>query len=254
MNRLKNKTAIVTGAAQGLGYAIAKRFCEQGAAVMITDLNAEKGEQAANTIRQQTGGACAFLQQDVSDEASWPALLAATEQQFGALHILVNNAGIVKTAPIETETLAGWRATQAVNLDAVFLGTQMAVRAMKNSGGSVINISSIEGLVGEPNIPAYNASKGGVRLLTKSAALYCAEQRYPVRVNSVHPGFILTDMVQQGLDTVGEQAWQAARQAIPVGELGEPDDIAWAAVFLASDESKYMTGSELVIDGGYTAR
>jgi NAD(P)-dependent dehydrogenase (short-subunit alcohol dehydrogenase family) len=170
------------------------------------------------------------------------------------LHILVNNAGIVISESIESETLAGWRKTQAVNLDAVFMGTRQAVIAMRDSGGSVINISSIEGLIGNPNIVAYNASKGGVRLLTKSAALYCAEQGYPVRVNSVHPGYILTDMVRDGLDRLGPDAWEAAAAEIPGGEMGEPDDIAWGVLYLAADESKYVNASELVIDAGYTAR
>lgn len=254
MTRLANKVALVTGGAQGLGFAIANKFAEHGAKVVITDRLEQAGIEAAASINAKYPEHCHFLQHDVTDEQRWQQVVDETLNLYGALHVLVNNAGIVKTASIEDETLEGWRQTQAVNLDAVFMGTQLAVRAMKEHGGSIVNISSIEGLVGEPNIPAYNASKGGVRLLTKSAALYCAQQGYAVRVNSLHPGFILTDMVEQGLNAGGEQAWEHTQQAIPVGELGVPEDIAFGALYLASDESKYMTGSELVIDGGYTAR
>lgn len=251
MGRLNNKIAIVTGGAQGLGYAIAAKFVEHGANVVITDIDRHKGQFAAETINKNNAGRCLFLAQDVTDETRWQQIIDNTLEHFSGLHILVNNAGIARTASIEDETLAGWRATQAINLDAVFMGTQMAVRAMKHNGGSIINISSIEGIVGEPNIPAYNASKGGVRLMTKSAALYCAQQGYAVRVNSLHPGYILTEMVESNMNA---QAREMTAQQIPVGDFGEPNDIAYGALFLASDESKYMTGSELVIDGGYTAQ
>jgi 3(or 17)beta-hydroxysteroid dehydrogenase len=253
MARVKHKVAIVTGAARGLGFAIANRLAMEGAAVVITDVLDEVGTAAAEKITA-AGGCCSYMHQDVTDEAAWPALVDAVMAHYGGLHILVNNAGIVIPESVETETLDSWRKTQSVNLDAVFMGTKQAVIAMRESGGSVINISSIEGLVGNPRIAAYNASKGGVKLLTKSAALYCAEQGYRVRVNSVHPGYILTDMVRDGLNSIGPEAWDEARAAIPCGELGEADDVAWGVLYLASDEAKYVTGSELVIDGGYTAR
>jgi NAD(P)-dependent dehydrogenase (short-subunit alcohol dehydrogenase family) len=253
MDRVKDKVAIVTGGARGLGLAIARRLALEGAVVVITDVLDEVGNAAAREINA-AGARCCYLHQDVTDEAQWPLVVDEVVARYGGLHILVNNAGIVISESIESETLAGWRKTQAVNLDAVFMGTRQAVIAMRDSGGSVINISSIEGLIGNPNIVAYNASKGGVRLLTKSAALYCAEQGYPVRVNSVHPGYILTDMVRDGLDRLGPDAWEAAAAEIPGGEMGEPDDIAWGVLYLAADESKYVNASELVIDAGYTAR
>lgn len=253
MARVKHKVAIVTGAARGLGFAIANRLAMEGAAVVITDVLDEVGTAAAGKITA-AGGRCSYRHQDVTDEAAWPTLVDAVVAQYGGLHILVNNAGIVIPESVETETLDSWRKTQSVNLDAVFMGTKQAVIAMRDSGGSVINMSSIEGLVGNPNIVAYNASKGGVKLLTKSAALYCAQQGYRVRVNSVHPGYILTDMVRDGLNSMGPEAWEEAAAAIPGGELGEADDVAWGVLYLASDEAKYVTGSELVIDGGYTAR
>jgi NAD(P)-dependent dehydrogenase (short-subunit alcohol dehydrogenase family) len=174
------------------------------------------------------------------------------------LDVLVNNAGIAIIAPLEQETLDGWRKTQAVNMEGVFLGCREAVRVMKDRGGSIVNISSIEGLIGEPLLPAYNASKGGVRLFTKSVALYCAQQGYGIRANSVHPGLIGTPLVANFFANMPpEQAatlQQDVMSRIPLKRAGEPRDIGNGVLFLASDESSYMTGSELVIDGGYTAK
>ncbi|MEM0953725.1 MAG: glucose 1-dehydrogenase [Pseudomonadota bacterium] len=250
--RLTGKTALVTGGGSGLGEATAKRFAEEGARVYVTDINLESAQRVANVIGE---GATAHYQ-DVTDEAAWDALMAEI-LAAGALHIVVNNAGIVISGSVEDATLEDWRATQSVNLDAVFLGTRAAVKAMKDSGGSIINISSIEGLVGEAKAAAYNASKGGVRIFTKSAALHCAEEGYNIRVNSVHPGFILTPMVEQGLAQVDPNEIEALTaeflKKIPLGEMGVPRDIANGCLFLASDESRYMTGAELVIDGGFTA-
>lgn len=254
MKRVENKVALVTGGAQGLGFAIAKRLVEEGAFVFISDVLADVGCAAEKKINGIASNSCRFLAHDVTDQNQWQRVIDTILDERRGLHIVVNNAGIVKHASIEDETLEGWRATQAVNQDGVFLGTQKAVIAMREKGGSIINLSSIEGIIANPGIPAYNASKGAVRLLTKSAALHCAQQGYPVRVNSVHPGYILTNMVQEGLDSVGPEAWEMVNQSIPVGKIGEPEDIANGVLFLASDESKYMTGSELVIDGGYTAR
>lgn len=197
------------------------------------------------------------IQHDVTDEQRWPAVLAEVEAALGNPNVLVNNAGIAVISTVEDETLAGWRKTQAVNLDAVFMGTQAAIATMKESGGSIINISSIEGIIGEPRVPAYNASKGGVRIFSKSAALHCAKNGYPVRVNSIHPGYVGTAMVQCALATLSEEEGNALfaelMGKIPMGRLGEPVEIANGVVFLASDEASYITGSELVIDGGYTA-
>lgn len=178
-------------------------------------------------------------------------------EKHGALDVLVNNAGIVIPGNVEEATVDDWRTTQSVNGESVFLGTRAAISVMKERGGSIINISSIEGIVGEANAPAYNFSKGGVRIFTKSAALHCAAQNYAIRVNSVHPGFILTAMVENGIGSMPEAMQEEMRERlireIPLGgTMGEPLDIANGCLFLASDESKYMTGSELVIDGGYT--
>lgn len=253
--RLENKIALVTGAASGLGEATAKRFAEEGAHVYVTDLNLEPTQAVVDAITS-TGGSATARVQDVTDEADWDVLMTEITAAHGQLDILVNNAGIAITGSVEDLSLDDWRKTQAVNLDAVFMGTRAAVKTMKGRGGSIINISSIEGIIGDPNTAAYNASKGGVRIFTKSAALHCADQNYNIRVNSVHPGFILTPMVEQGIGGMPEemQAEMGERlmREIPLNTMGEPLDIANGCLFLASDESKYMTGSELVIDGGYT--
>lgn len=253
--RLQNKIALITGAGNGIGAATATRFAQEGALVIVTDINGESAENVAAQINTNGGRAEAHIQ-DVTDEALWTTLVAEIVATHGGLDVLVNNAGIAITANVESTTLDDWRKTQAINGESVFMGTRAAVGVMKEHGGSIINISSIEGIVGEPNATAYNYSKGGVRIFTKSAALHCATEGYPIRVNSVHPGFILTAMVEQGIASLPEERAQAMydrlMQEIPMGAMGEPLDIANGCLFLASDESKYMTGSELIIDGGYT--
>lgn len=253
--RLANKVALVTGAGSGIGAATAKRFAGEGALVVVTDINGESAQAVAAGINS-SGGRAEARTQDVTDEALWGTLVADIVAAHGSLDVLVNNAGIAITANVENTTLEDWRRTQAINGESVFMGTRAAVAVMKVRGGSIINISSIEGIVGEPNATAYNYSKGGVRIFTKSAALHCAAQGYPIRVNSVHPGFILTPMVEAGIAALPADEIQAQYQRligeIPLGVMGEPIDIANGCLFLASDESRYMTGAELVIDGGYT--
>ena len=254
--RLDNKIAVVTGGGGGLGEAMCERLAEEGAAVAVTDVSLPNAERVAEQLLAK-GARAVAIQHDVTDEQRWPAVLAEVEAALGNPNVLVNNAGIAVISTVEDETLAGWRKTQAVNLDAVFMGTQAAIATMKESGGSIINISSIEGIIGEPRVPAYNASKGGVRIFSKSAALHCAKNGYPVRVNSIHPGYVGTAMVQCALATLSEEEGNALfaelMGKIPMGRLGEPVEIANGVVFLASDEASYITGSELVIDGGYTA-
>jgi 3(or 17)beta-hydroxysteroid dehydrogenase len=254
--RLHNKIALVTGGGAGIGEATARRFAEEGALVIVSDINEQAAADVASAITA-SGGRAESMLQDVTDEGLWATLLEDIVSKHGGLDILVNNAGIALVGNAEDTTLDDWRKTQAINGESVFMGTRAAVAAMKESGGSIINISSIEGMVGEANAAAYNYSKGGVRIFTKSAALHCARQGYPIRVNSVHPGFILTAMVEQGIGSMPEDVQQELHERlardIPLGgTLGEPLDIANGCLFLASEESKYMTGSELVIDGGYT--
>ena len=255
--RVLDKIALVTGAGSGLGEAMARRLAEEGALVVATDIDLAAVQRVAAAIVAAGGRAEAELQ-DVTDEARWTALVDAVLARHGRLDVLVNNAGVALTGTAEHTTLEDWRRTQRVNLDAVFLGTREGIRAMKARGGSIINISSIEGIIGDPLTAAYNASKGGVRVFTKSAALHCAAEGYGIRVNSVHPGFILTPMVENALAAMpaaeGEAFHARIMDSIPVRAMGEPGDVANGVLFLASDESRYMTGAELVIDGGYTAR
>jgi len=255
--RLKDKIVLVTGAASGIGLASVEACAREGAVVIISDVNSKEGEAQAQRLVAD-GLAVEFVQQDVASEADWRRVVDEILRRHGRLDVLVNNAGIVVIAPIEQETLEGWRRTQAVNMEGVFLGSREAVRAMKDGGGSIVNISSIEGIVGGPMVPAYNAAKGGVRLLTKSVALHCAQQGYRIRVNSVHPGYVGTPLVANAIGALPPDQAAALHQdllgRIPMGRLGEPREIANVVLFLASDESSYMTGSELVVDGGYTAR
>ena len=256
MDRLTGKVALVTGGAMGIGEACARLFAREGASVAITDVNVELGSKLAEDINC-AGGAALFVEHDVAEESGWRRAIGATIERFGRLDIVVNNAGLGIGGDVEHTTLEDWRRLMRVNLDGVFLGTKYGVQTLRQyGGGSIVNLSSIEGLVGDPNLAAYNSSKGGVRLLTKSAALYCAKAGYKIRVNSVHPGYIWTPMVEHYLQTSGDV--EAGRRAIdalhPLGHIGEPDDIAYGVLYLASDESKFMTGAELVIDGGYTAQ
>ncbi|MBK6704449.1 MAG: glucose 1-dehydrogenase [Caulobacteraceae bacterium] len=256
MRRVENKVALVTGGGLGLGRACAVLLAREGAKVMITDVKEREGRVVAEEI-VEAGGEAMFMRQDVSSETDWDAVSAATLRRFGRLNILVNNAGVALGGSVETTTLEQWRALMAVNLDGVFMGTRSAVAAMKDTGGgSIINLSSIEGLIGDADLAAYNASKGGVRIFTKSAALHCAKAGYKIRVNSVHPGYIWTPMVENYLAAQPDP--EAAKAFVtglhPVGHLGEADDIAYGVLYLASDESKFVTGAELVIDGGYTAQ
>ena len=251
--RVQGKVAIVTGAASGLGAASARRLAEEGACVMLTDRSVAAGEAVAEAI-VIIGGKAAFMAHDVTLEDDWAAVVSGTLKAFGRIDVLVNNAGVGGGAPLMEMSLADWRAMLAINLDGVFLGLRHVGPAMASSGGSIINLSSILGKVGQPGAAAYSASKGGVLMLTKSAALEWASLK--IRVNSVHPGYIDTPMVSGFLHEAenGNELREMIISRHPLGRLGLAREIADGVVFLASDESSFMTGAELVIDGGYTAQ
>ena len=251
------KVVLVTGAARGIGAASCRALADRGAKIALSDIDVDSGEALVNELRE-SGAEAAFIPLDVRDEAQWRTAVDQVLAQFGALDGLVNNAGIAAICGIEEETLEGWRRTQDINTDAVFLGCREAVRVMKGRGGSIVNVSSIEGIVGDPMLPAYNASKGAVRALTKSLALYCAENGTGIRVNSLHPGYVATPLVSGALDKLAAAEAEAFANrvvaSIPMGRMAEADEIAEGVVFLISESSRYMTGSELIMDGGYTAR
>ena len=255
MDRLKDRTALVTGAAVGIGRATCLLMAREGAAVAVTDRDDDKGMAVAEEIRR-LGGKAQFWHLDVASESEVASVFAQVQQALGPVNVLVNNAGVAgANKPTHELTVEEWDFVQSVNVRGVFLCTKHAIPQMKRAGGgSIINLSSIYGLVGAADVPPYHASKGAVRLMTKTDALLYAADR--IRVNSIHPGFIWTPMVQGFLQTTGDAA--AAKDATaslhPLGHLGEPDDIGWACVYLASEESKFVTGSELVVDGGYTCR
>jgi len=255
MGRVEGKTAIITGAARGLGRGMAQLLAKEGANVVIADILEDGGREAAEEIKS-SGGKAIFIKHDVTSEDSWEAVVKKTLSEFGKLDIMVNNAGVQLIKEIAETSLEEWRKLMSVNLDGVFLGTKHAIRAMRKSGGgSIINISSVVGIIGTADdTAAYAASKGGVRLFSKTAAIECSKwgHDYNIRVNSVNPGVIKTDMVADMMahDAAFKKKLESAH---PVGFLGEPIDIAYAILYLASDESRLVTGTDFVVDGGWTA-
>jgi len=255
MKRLQGKVGIITGAVRGIGRATAERFCEEGAIVIVADINQVAGQQVAKTLGEPTS----FFQLDVREKGQWHSLMSEVTKEYGKLDILVNNAGILSTTSrqsVEDVNLEEWRSVQSVNVEGVFLGCQAAVKVMKSGGGAIVNLSSVAGLIASPGILAYGASKGAVRQLTKSIAVDCARKGYGIRCNSVHPGLIDTDMGQNSMHMGGGNPEENYRNRValtPMGEAGSPIDIANGIVFLASEEARHVTGAELVIDGGLTA-
>ena len=247
--RLDGKVAVISGGARGQGAAEGKLFAREGATVVLGDVIDAEGQQTAQEI-EAAGGTAVYLHLDVTQEADWQQAIDTTVQRFGKLDILVNNAGILRVEGLEDTTLEIWNQVFAVNQTGVFLGMKFAVPAMRAAGGgSIINISSVAGLVGGGGATAYQASKGAVRILTKSVATEYAKEN--IRCNSIHPGLITTLMVTEGIDPEGQQMIE---RMTPLGRAGSADEIANGALFLASDESSYMTGAELVLDGGMTAQ
>ena len=252
--RLEGKVALITGAASGLGACSARLMAGEGAKVVVTDI----AEDAARALAEEIGDAAHFVALDVTSEEQWIAAVKAATDTFGSLHVLVNSAGIGLSKTVEEIELEEWRKVHAIDLEGVLLGCKHGVSEIKkhtgNIGGSIINISSISGIIAGANMAAYNSAKGGVRLLSKSVALHCAKAGYNIRCNSVHPTFIDTPILDKYRDRFGNEVMQQklGRQ-VPLGRLGQPEEVGWPIVFLASEESSFMTGSEVVIDGGISA-
>ena len=267
MGRVAGKVALITGAAAGIGRAAALLLAREGARLVITDID-EAGVAGVADLVKERGGTALALRQDASCENDWKQTIAAALAAHGELDVLVNNAGVGGSKPLLETSLEDWHSVLRVNLDGVFLGCRYGIEAMRSTEtrrrtrfGSVINLSSILGVVGFPETAAYSASKGAVRLMTKTLALECAARRWDIRVNSVHPGFIWTPMNQETVarlarQTNTDEATQRANlDALhPLARMGEAEEVAAAILFLASDESSFVTGTELLVDGGYTAR
>ena len=247
--RLENKVALISGGARGMGAVEAKLFAKEGAKVVIGDMLEDEGRRVEAEINE-TGGQCLFVPLDVTDEDAWRRAVGEAVSGFGKLDILVNNAGIYRAHVVEETTVDEWDLVMGVNAKGVFLGTKYAIPEMRKAGGgSIVNISSVAGLVGSKQTTAYTASKGAVRLLTKSTAIQYASDG--IRANSIHPGTIETPMTEGLLSDAAMREDRVNRT--PLGRLGRPEDVAYGALYLASDEASFVTGSELVIDGGRTA-
>ena len=257
--RVAGKKALVTGAAQGLGAAIAHRLAAEGATVLLTDINEPGAAAQAEAINALFGAGTAFAaRHDVTLEDDWDKVIAEAQARLGGLSVLVNNAGIGLGGTIETTSYELWKRTFAINSDGVFLGCQKALPLLRdNQPGSIVNISSIAAMIASPSLAAYNASKAAVWMLTKSVALHCARKGWDVRCNSVHPAFVDTEILEGfRVDKAQPRATTLARLAdqIPLGRIGEPDEVALGVLYLASDESRFMTGAELKLDGGISAQ
>ena len=250
MGRVAGKVVLVSGAGSGIGRATAKLLAQEGATVIVTDINRPGGLETV----QQIGGKARFEEHDTSREADWKRIIDGILEREGRLNGLANNAGIAGPFPatFETETVEQWQKILSINVQGVFLGCKHSVPAMRQSGGgSIVNTSSLAAFVGTPDMSAYGASKGAVRQFTKTVAMDCARKGYKIRCNSVHPGIIMTPMGEGILPN--DKARERALRTIPIGEFGAPEDIAYGILYLISDESRFVTGSELVIDGGMNA-
>lgn len=250
--RLEGKTALITGGASGIGAETARLMVAEGARVIACDLQVERGQ----ALCAELGANALFSECDVTSESDWVRSVAAAESEFGALDVVMNCAGVSIPGPIDEISLEDWQHTMSINSDAVFLGCKLGVEAMRRGrGGSIINISSTLGIRGGSKFPAYCASKGAVRLLTKSVALRCAEEGWNIRCNSIHPGATETPIMDPYINAGPgrEEVIAAFASKHPMGRVGQPQDIAHLAIFLASDESTFITGTEIPVDGGYCA-
>ena len=253
--RVKGKVALVTGGASGLGKSTAELLVAEGARVAVTDIDEAAGRAVVDRVNASSAASAIFLRHDVTDEDQWTSVLRDVTESFGGLHILVNNAGISLTRNVEELELEEWRRVHAVDLDSVFLGCKHAIKDIAVSGGgSIVNISSIAGIIAGHNMAAYNSAKAAVRHLSKSVALHCARKGYNIRCNSVHPAFVDTPILDEYRERFGaEEALRKLGRQVPMGRVGLPVEVAYGILYLASDESTFTTGSELIIDGGISA-
>jgi 3alpha(or 20beta)-hydroxysteroid dehydrogenase len=253
-SRFAGKIILVTGASRGIGLAAVEQFAREGGTVVASGIDLAELETAVGALTAQ-GLKVEAVEHDVVDPQTWKAVIDGILDRHGRLDVLVNNAGTGDFVSIEETTPEQWRRVMEVNLDGVFHGMQAGIAAMKSHGGSIVNVASIAANIAEPLLAAYSATKGAVRMLTKTAAVDCARRGYNIRINSIHPGYTDTRLVRDALATLGDAAGefaQAATAAIPMGRLAHPSEIAKPLVFLASDDASYMLGAELVVDGGYT--
>jgi NAD(P)-dependent dehydrogenase (short-subunit alcohol dehydrogenase family) len=250
MGKLAGRVAVITAAADGIGAVTAETLAGEGATVVITDINVP----GARALAAKIGGQALALEHDAGDEQAWRSVMNTVKERFGRLDVLVNNAGGSGAGTIESIKPQELRDALRLNLESTFIGCQLAIEMMKNKGGSIVNVSSVLGVRASPNAAAYSAAKGGVRLLTKSVALHCAENRYNVRCNSVHPGYILTTQTKKWFDEQpnGAELLADVVRKHPIGFLGDSADIAKGILYLASDDARFVTGIELMIDGGFT--
>jgi len=255
MGRLQNKIALITGAAQGIGLATAKLFVKEGAKVLLTDINDETALHQSKRINMKYPDQTRAIRHDVTSIDDWENAVDYIKTEFGGVNILVNNAGIMAVGTIEDEDYAQWKRVHNIDLDSVFLGCKYTIPSMKEQkGGSIINISSISGIIAGHNLAAYNSAKAAVRHLSKSIAIHCARDQNDIRCNSIHPVFIDTQLLDGLYKKLGkEAAIEKLSRQIPMGKIGETKDVAYAILYLASDESKFVTGTEIRIDGGISA-
>jgi NAD(P)-dependent dehydrogenase (short-subunit alcohol dehydrogenase family) len=256
MARLKGKKIVITGAAQGLGECFAHMMAAEGAKVFLTDIQEEKVRAVANAVNKTHPGLAGAAAHDVCDEAGWKSVLAEAASAMGGISVLVNNAGIASMGSIEAESFANYRRCMAIDLDSVFLGSQTAMPYLKdNQPGSIVNISSVAGLIADGNLIAYNTAKAGLSMMSKSIAIHCARSRYQITCNSVHPVFTRTPIIDPilAMGGGGNEGEQKLVRQIPMKRLGEPEEVGHMVVYLASDEAKFVTAAEFVIDGGISA-
>ena len=257
MGRVQGKKAFITGGAQGLGACFARMLADEGAKVAVTDINGAGAEATAAAINEKHPGAAVAFSQDVTKKADWETALAGAAEAMGGISVLINNAGIGTAGNIETENYENWRRTQEIDVDSIFIGTQLAMPYLKDSQpASIINISSVAGLIADGMMLSYNAAKAAVWMMSKSIALHCARAGYDIRCNSVHPVFTRTPIIDPliAMGGGGEEGERRLVRQIPLQRLGEPEDVGYCILYLASDESRYVTASEFKIDGGICAQ